>query len=395
MVVGASLAGLRAAEALRQEGFDGHLVLVGDEPHRPYDRPPLSKHVLAGTRTFDDASLPVADDVDAEWVLGVRATALDVEASTLTLSDGRTLAYDGLVIATGATPRRIPGWPDLPGVHVLRSLDDCRALKADLDAGPRRVAVVGAGFIGCEVAATARQAGLEVSLVEPLPAPVIRGLGERLGHVVADLHRQHGVDVRLGVGVDGIAAGDDGRVASVQLADGTTLDADVVVVGIGVSPNTGWLDGSGLTVTDGVVCDATCLAAPGVVAAGDVCRWPHPTLGELRVEHWDNAQEQGAHAARTLLADLAGGAGEPYAPIPWFWSDQYDRKIQVVGRTGSDHEVEVVAGSIEEGRFLALYGKDGRLTAALGMNMPAKVMRWRAAVEARQPWHEALEAARA
>jgi 3-phenylpropionate/trans-cinnamate dioxygenase ferredoxin reductase subunit len=388
VVVGASLAGLRAAEALRSEGFDGRLVLVGDEPHRPYDRPPLSKHVLAGTRTADDAALPMAEDFEAEWELGVPAAALDVGARRLTLADGRQLDYDGLVVATGATPRRISSIPDVPGVHVLRTLDDCEALRADLDARPRRVVVVGAGFIGCEVAATARSAGLEVSLVEPLEAPVVRGLGVAMGMVVADLHREHGVDLRLGVGVEGLRHGT--RAEGVTLTDGTTLDADVVVVGVGVVPNTAWLAGSGLTVTDGVVCDATCLAAPGVVAAGDVARWPHPTHGELRIEHWDNAQDQGAHAARTLLADLAGGTGEPYAPLPWFWSDQYDRKIQVAGRTGSEHDVEVVLGSVEERKFVALYGKDGRLTAVLGMNMPAKVMRWRQHVIDALPWSDAL-----
>lgn len=392
VVVGASLAGLRAGEALRAEGFTGRLVLVGDEPHRPYDRPPLSKHVLAGSRPAADAALPVVEGFDAEWRLGVPAAALDADARRLTLADGSTLDYDGLVVATGASPRRIPTIPDVPGVHVLRTLDDCEALRADLGAGPRRVVVVGAGFIGCEVAATARSAGLEVSLVEPLEAPVVRGLGVEMGMVVADLHREHGVDLRLGVGVEGLVG--DQRAEGVTLTDGTTLDAEVVVVGIGVTPNTGWLEGSGLAVADGVVCDATCLAAPGVVAAGDVARWPHLTLGEIRIEHWDNAQDQGAHAARTLLADLAGAPGEPYVPIPWFWSDQYDRKIQVAGRTGSEHQVEVILGSVEEKKFVALYGKDGHLTAVLGMNMPAKVMRWRAAVQAQQPWDEALATAR-
>lgn len=393
VVVGASLAGLRAAEALRAEGFDGRVVLVGDEPHRPYDRPPLSKHVLAGTRPPEDAELPLPDDLDVEWELGVRATGLDVAGRTVALADGRTLPYDGVVLATGASPRRIPSIPDVPGVHVLRTVDDCAALRADLASSPRRVVVVGAGFIGCEVAATARQAGLEVSLVEPLAAPVVRGLGERMGGIVADLHREHGVDVRLGVGVSGLVGTE--RAEGVSLADGSTIDADVVVVGIGVTPNTAWLEGSGLAVDDGVVCDSTCLAAPGVVAAGDVCRWAHPTLGELRIEHWDNAQDQGAHAARTLLASMAGGAGEPYAPIPWFWSDQYDRKIQVAGRTGSEHDVEVIGGSVEERKFLALYGKDGVLTAVLGMNMPAKVMRWRQQVADAMPWSDALELARA
>ena len=398
-MVGASLAGLRAAEELRTQGFDGRLVLVGDEPHRPYDRPPLSKQVLAGTRTPEDADLTVPDDLDAEWELGVRAQSLAAVDRRLHLvgvggagGTARTLDFDGLVIATGASPRRIPGWPDLGGVHVLRTIDDCAALRADLDAGPRRVVVVGAGFIGCEVAATARTAGLDVSLVEPLPAPVVRGIGEEMGGLIADLHRDHGVDVRLGVGVDGIAG--SARVESVTLGDGARIEADVVVVGVGVSPNTGWLDGSGLEITDGVVCDATCLAAPGVVAAGDVARWPHPTHGEIRTEHWENAIEQGEHAARTLLADLAGGTGDAYAPIPWFWSDQYDRKVQVAGRTGSDCDVEVVLGSVDERKFVALYGKEGRLVAVLGMSMPAKVMRWRDDVAAQIPWADALEKAR-
>jgi NADPH-dependent 2,4-dienoyl-CoA reductase/sulfur reductase-like enzyme len=390
VVAGASLAGLRAAEQLRESGFDGSLVLVGDEPHLPYDRPPLSKQVLAGTREPAAADLPVPDDLGAEWELGVRAAQVDVPDRKLLLDDGRAIGFDGLVIATGATPRRIPGWPALEGVHVLRTIDDCAALRADLVAQPSRVVVVGAGFIGCEVAATARGLGLDVTIVEPLPAPVVRGLGEEMGGVIADLHRDHGVDVRLDAAVTGIEPGAAGRVGAVALGDGSTVEADVVVVGVGVSPNTGWLDGSGLTVTDGVVCDATCLAAPGIVAAGDVARWPHPEHGEVRIEHWDNAQEQGAHAARTLLDDLAGGRGEPYAPVPWFWSDQYDRKVQVAGRSGADCTIEVVAGSIDERKFVALYGRDDRIVAVLGMSMPAKVMRWRQQMIDGTSWTDAL-----
>jgi NADPH-dependent 2,4-dienoyl-CoA reductase/sulfur reductase-like enzyme len=389
VVVGGSLAGFRAAETLRDEGFDGRVLIVGDEPHLPYDRPPLSKQVLAGTQPPDAASLPVPADLDLTWELGASATGLSVDDRRVTLADGRTLAYDGLVVATGATPRRIPGWPALEGVHVLRTLDDCVALRADLVASPPRVVVVGAGFIGSEVAATARGLGLEVTVVEPLAAPVVRGLGEEMGGVVAAIHRDHGVDIRLGIGVEGISG--TGRVSSVQLADGSSIDADVVVVGVGVSPTTGWLDGSGLTVADGVVCDATCLAAPGVVAAGDVARWPHPVHGELRIEHWDNAQEQGEHAARTLLADIAGGRGAPFAPVPWFWSDQYDRKLQVAGRAGADCEVAVVAGSVADRKFVALYGRGDRLVAVLGMNMPAKVMRWRQHLVDATPWQEALD----
>ena len=333
--------------------------------------------MLAGTRAPDDATLDVDPGLDAEWRLGVRATALDLDARTVTCDDGDALRFDGLVIATGAAPRRVPGWPDeLEGVHVLRSLDDCLSLRAALERGPQRVAVVGAGFIGCEVASTARTLGLDVTVVEPLPAPCIRGLGETMGGFVADLHREHGVDLRVSAVVEGIDG--DGRAKRLRLADGSTVDADIVVVGIGVSPVTGWLEGSGLTLDDGVVCDATCAAAPGVVAAGDVCRWEHPRYGRIRVEHWENAIEQGDHAARTLLAHLAGGTGEPFAPVPWFWSDQFGRKLQLAGRAPADATVDVVEGSVEERRFLATYSSDGEVVAVLGVNMPAKVMRWRA-----------------
>ena len=368
---------MRAAETLRRGGFDGPLTIVGDEVHQPYDRPPLSKQVLAGTRSPEHATLDVEPGLDAEWRLGVRATALDLDRRVVVLGDGDSLPFDGVVLATGAEPRRIPGWPDeLEGVHVLRSLDDCLGLRAALDAGPRRVVVVGAGFIGCEVAATARSRGLDVTVVEPLPAPCIRGLGEEMGGFVADLHREHGVDLRLGAVVEGVDG--DGRIERVHLADGSTIEAEVVVVGIGVSPATAWLEGSGLRLDDGVVCDSTCAAAPGVVAAGDVARWDHPRHGSIRVEHWDNAVEQGVHAGQTLLAHLGGGTGEPFAPVPWFWSDQYDRKLQLAGRPSADSSVEVVEGSIEERKFLATYSSGGEVVAALGVNMPAKLMRWRA-----------------
>jgi 3-phenylpropionate/trans-cinnamate dioxygenase ferredoxin reductase component len=230
--------------------------------------------------------------------------------------------------------------------------------------------------------------------VEALPVPLERSVGPVLGQVVADLHREHGVDVHLGVGVVRIT-GDD-RVDQVHLTDGSELDADLVVVGVGVVPNTAWLDGSGLTIDNGVLCDETCLAAPGVVAAGDIARWPNRRFDEvMRVEHWDNAVEMGAHAARTLLADAAGGAGEPYEPIPWFWSDQYDRKIQLAGRGSADDDVAIVAGRVEDRKFVAFFGRGGRLVGVLGMNMPAKVMRWRGLVESAASWDDALAAAEA
>jgi NADPH-dependent 2,4-dienoyl-CoA reductase/sulfur reductase-like enzyme len=394
VVVGASLAGFRAAEELRALGHDGPIALVGAEAHRPYERPPLSKQVLAGKQPPDATEvLPVTgslDDLDLDWHLGEAATALDLGDRTVALAGGARLPFDGLVITTGASARPLPGTAHLDGVHTLRTLDDCLALRAALDAAPRRVVVVGAGFIGSEVAATCRGVGVDVSLVEALPVPLERGLGREMGAVLADVHRDHGVDVRLGVGVAGLDG--SARVEQVRLSDGTALEADVVVVGIGVSPNTAWLDGSGLTLDDGVVCDERCVAAPGVVAAGDVARWTNPRFGEaMRVEHWDNAVAMGTHVARVLLAPEEAPA---FDPVPWFWSDQYDRKLQLAGRAGGGDTVEVVSGSVEERRFVAFYGRGGRIVGVLGMNQPAKVMRWRTLVEEGVTWDDALATAR-
>lgn len=391
VVVGASLAGLRAAEELRRAGFDGTLTVVGDEPHRPYDRPPLSKQVLAGTWDVDRIPLTVAGDegldgLAVDWREGVRAMRLDVGARLVALEDGDELAYDGLVIATGAKPRTLPRG-GLAGIHTLRTLDDCLEIRAALDATPRRVVVVGAGFIGAEVAATCRGRGLDVTLVEALDVPLERAIGRDIGALTAEIHRDHGVDVRLGVGVDRFAG--RGRVERVHLVDGSEIDADVVVVGVGVVPNTGWLDGSGLQIDDGVVCDATCLAAPGVVAAGDVARWPSPRFGRaLRVEHWDNAIAMGEHAARRLLGETGG-----YDPVPWFWSDQYDRKIQLAGIAAGADEMQVVDGSLEERRFAAIYRRDDRIVGVLAMNRPRQVVAYRPLIERGAPWSDALAVA--
>lgn len=390
-IVGASLAGLRAAETLRRDGFDGPVTLIGDEAHEPYDRPPLSKQVLAGDWEPDRIALTPSDklaDLDLDLRLGATAAGFDLASRTLRLTggetEGETLEVDALLIATGARCRTL-GRPR-EGVHVLRSLDDCLALRADFDAAPDRVVVVGAGFIGAEVAATARTRGLDVTVVEALTAPLIRVLGPEMGEVCAAVHRDHGVDLRTGAGVEGFDGA--GRVERVRLTDGSAVDASVVVVGIGVVPNTEWLEGSGLTLDDGVVCDAAGLAAPGVAAAGDVARWPNRRFGEvMRVEHWDNAAAQGAHSARALL-----GAAEPYEPVPWFWSDQYDRKIQLAGHVRPDDEVRVVAGSVAERRFAALYGRGGRLMGALGFNRPRHVMRYRAMIEQGAAFEEALAA---
>jgi 3-phenylpropionate/trans-cinnamate dioxygenase ferredoxin reductase component len=374
-VVGGSLAGLRAAEALRREGFDGELVVVGAEDHLPYDRPPLSKQVLAGTWGPDQAVLRGGADLDARWLLGCHATHLDAGARVLTLDAGETLRCDGIVVATGATPRTLPGTAGMAGVHTLRTMSDCLALRDDLARGPR-VAVIGAGFIGSEVVATCHQLGLEVHVIEALPAPLLRVLGAEVGTICGRLHENNGVELRLGVGVDGLEADGDGRIARVRLADGTAVEADVVVVGVGVAPNTAWLEGSGLALDNGVVCDAWCQAAPGIVAAGDVARWPNPLFGvPMRVEHWTNAVEQADAAARTLLR--GSEQTPPYAPVPYFWSDQYDTKIQFLGYCSGDEEVMFVEGSPDDRRFVAAYGRAGRLVGALLFNRPARIPRYK------------------
>ncbi len=396
VIVGASLAGLRAAETLRNKGFDGSVTMINGETHLPYSRPPLSKRVLAGELQPDDIHVRKEADyepLDLDIRVGRLATGLDAGAQTVTLDDGDVLSYDGLIIATGATPRRIPGTADLEGIHVLRTLEDSLGLRADLDKTPRRVVVVGAGFIGAEVAATARKRGLEVTILEALPVPLVRALGNHMGAACAAVHADHGVEVRTNTGVDAIEG--SGRVERVRLSDGSTLDADVVVVGIGVVPNTSWLEGSGLEIRDGVVCDATLAAGPpGVYCAGDLTRWPNELFDEeMRVEHETNAAEQGAAAASNLL--LGPGNGVPYAPVPFFWSDQYDTRIQFVGRAHGDDEVKVVHGSVEDRQFVALYGREGRLVGALGMSMPKLLMPYRKPLLARMSWDDALAEAAA
>ena len=388
VVVGASLAGLRAVEALRRLGYDGRLVLVGAEPHRPYDRPPLSKEVLRGAREPDRIALakPEAfDALDLELRLGTRAIALDPRARAVVLEGGERLDFDGLLVATGATPRRLPGAPAIAGLHTLRTLDDCIAIRAGLERGPR-VAVVGAGFIGAEVAATCRQRGLDVTLIETLPVPMATTLGIEIGEICAAAHRDQGVDLRCGVRVDGLEGGD--RVERVRLSDGTAVAADVIVVGIGVVPETRWLESSGLALDDGLVCDETLAAAPGIVAAGDVARWPNPLFGEtMRVEHWTNAVEQGEAAAERLLAQA--GDAKPFAPVLFVWSDQYDFKIQSAGLMKPDDEVHIAHGSLADRRFVALYGRKGRLVGALALNRVRFLMGYRRMIREGASWDEA------
>lgn len=391
VVVGFSLAGLRAVETLRRLGYEREIVVVDPDPHEPYDRPPLSKQLLAGD--WEPTEIALRRDGLDDLALdrrAVRARGLDVASRTVTLDDGEALSYDGLIIATGATPRRLPSQSELEGVHLLRTLDDALALRAHLDRHPRRVVVVGAGFIGSEVAVTCRGRGLDVTVLEALPQPMVRGLGPVLGAVCADLHRHHGVDLRLGAGVAGI----DGveRVEQVRLDSGEVVDADVVVVGIGVAPVTDWLEGSGLTLDNGVVCDETCAAAPGVVAAGDVCRWPNRLFdGRLmRLEHWTNAVEQGVYVAERLLRGARDEPVEPFAPVPFVWSDQYDVKIQSAGAFSGDDDMKIVSGDPKEHKFTALFGREDRLVGVLGFSQPRLVMQYRRMIADGGTWDDAL-----
>ncbi|APE10157.1 NAD(P)/FAD-dependent oxidoreductase [Rhodococcus pyridinivorans] len=406
VVVGAGLAAVRTAEELRRAGYEGELVLVGDETHLPYDRPPLSKEVLRGDR--DDTTLRPSEffgDNRIELMLGAAARSVDTASRILTLSDGTELGYDELVVATGLRPRRIPGLPDLAGVHVLRSLEDSRALREAIVPGARAL-VVGAGFIGCEVAASLRAREVEVVLVEPQPTPLASVLGAEVGALVTRLHTAEGVDVRAGVGLSEIRGdgrvtsavlGDgrvtsavlgDGRVTSAVLGDSSEIDVDLVVLGIGSIPATEWLEGSGVEVENGVVCDGTGrTSTPHVWAVGDVASWQVPAGGRRRIEHWTNAGEQASVLAKTIMGVEAGAA----AQVPYFWSDQYDIKIQGLGAVTADDTVHVVR---DDGRkFLAYYERDGRFVGAVGGGLPALVMKSRAKIAAGAPIDELLTAA--
>jgi NADPH-dependent 2,4-dienoyl-CoA reductase/sulfur reductase-like enzyme len=394
VVVGGSLGGLRACEQLRTSGYAGRITLVGAEAHEPYDRPPLSKKLLAGDWDPDRIRLRKPGELDELGVaarLGAPAVHLDPERQVVELDGAADVGYDGLIVATGAAPRHLPGQPQAAGIHVLRTLDDSLGLRAELVDGAR-VVIIGAGFIGLEVAATARGRGCEVTVLEGLPAPLVRALGAEMGAAVAAVHGRNGVDVRCAVQVAGIEV-EGGHVRAVALADGGEVPADVVVVGIGVTPQVDWLAGSGAELRDGVVCDeALWTRVPNVFAAGDCVRWFNRLYDEeMRVEHWTNAAEQGAAAAKNLLATAAGEPTVPYAPVPFFWSDQYDSRIQYLGRAAGadDEQVEVVAGDLG-GRFAALYGHAGRFRAVLGVTMPRMVMPMRKLLTERASWDEAL-----
>ncbi|MFC4123010.1 NAD(P)/FAD-dependent oxidoreductase [Nonomuraea zeae] len=378
LIVGASAGGLSTAEALRRHGYAGRLTLLDAEPHLPYDRPPLSKQVLAGAWEPARAQLRTQEQLDAlgaEFVRGEPAAALDAADRTVTTASGRVLRADFLVVATGLTPRRLPqngpesGPKNGPesgtaGVHVLRSLDDVLTLRAHLTPTARLV-VVGEGVLGAEIAATARTMGLEVTLAGLGDTLLGDQLGHVLGTMLARAHTARGVRLRLGTAVDGLTSA-GGRVTGVRLATGEVLPADAVVVAIGCRPATAWLAGSGLTIGDGVECDSRCRAAEGVYAVGDVASFEHQGLGRrLRLENRTNATEQAQAVAANIL-----GADRPYLPIPYFWTDQYDIKIQAHGLPSPAAEVSIAEGDPDQHRFTAVYREGGRITGVLGWNMP-------------------------
>ncbi|WP_080575305.1 NAD(P)/FAD-dependent oxidoreductase [Mycobacterium avium] len=383
---GGGLAAARTAEQLRRSEYSGPITIVSDEVHLPYDRPPLSKEVLR--KEVDDTALKPRqwyDDNDITLRLGSAARSLDTAAQTLTLEDGTTLGYDELVIATGLVPRRIPTIPDLDGIRVLRTFDESLALREHASAAQRAV-IIGAGFIGCEVAASLRSLGVDVVLVEPQPTPLAAVLGEQIGELVARLHRAEGVDVRLGVGVAQVRG--DTHVEAVVLTDGTELAADVVVIGIGSRPATDWLEGSGVAIDSvdrGVLCDeAGRTSAPNVWALGDVASWRDATGHQGRVEHWSNVADQ----ARVVVPAMLGKEVPPVVVVPYFWSDQYDVKIQCLGEPEADDIVHIVE---DDGRkFLAYYERDGALVGVVGGGMPGKVMKTRAKIAAAVPIAEML-----
>ena len=365
-IVGAGLAGAKAAETLRTEGFDGRVVLFGDEPDRPYERPPLSKGYLRGEDSVDKVF--VHDEVfyetnDIDLRTGTRVDALDLHARRLLLPGNGTLRFDALLLATGSAPRRppIPGI-DLYGVHVLRTLEDSRRLRHALSTAAH-VVIVGAGWIGCEVAASARQLGRQVTVVDPLPTPLFRVLGAEVGAVFGELHQGHGVTLRLGVGVERFLGGT--MVEAVILSDGTRVEADVVVVGVGVTPRIELAAAAGLSVSEGVLADTFLqTSAEGVFVAGDIAAARHPFLdGRVRVEHWANALNQGQQAAKNML-----GAAEAYDRLPYFYSDQYDVGLEYAGHAMSWDDV-VFRGDVGNHEFVALYRKDGRVVAGIAVNV--------------------------
>jgi NADPH-dependent 2,4-dienoyl-CoA reductase/sulfur reductase-like enzyme len=383
-IVGASLAGLRAAETLRSNGFNDHIMLIGNEASLPYNRPPLSKQFLTGDWEADRLPFLKSDQFEGLNIIfrsSTDAVAIDIDLQTIALSDNSRVEFDGLVIATGARATQLTNLTGRPNVFTLRSLEDSQRLGQALTTA-KSLVVIGGGFIGSEVAASAHGMGIETTIIESQDALMLRGLGSLIGNALTNFHRAHGVDVRCNSRVTRVV--DDGIHTSIELTDGTSLSPDVIVVGVGASPATDWLEDSSIALDDGVITDSFCRVQskrgdplPKIVAAGDVARWYSTRHGRhVRSEHWTNAQEQGAAAAQTLLADLGinDAIAPTYDPVPYMWSDQFGKKIQVVGFPEINDTTHIVQGALEEAKFLALVERDGQLVGSIGMAMvPALV----------------------
>lgn len=388
VIVGASAGGLSTAEALRRLGHDGPITLVGEEQDLPYDRPPLSKQMLRGEWSVKDLDLRTPESLavlNCDWRLGVRASGLDPGNRLVELGDGSELGYDEVVVATGSRPRCLPGTEHLRGVHVLRSIRDAVALRDDLRPG-RRLVIIGAGFIGSEVAATARALGVEVTLLEAAPVPLARAVGTSVGSMLMELHRENGVVVKTSAFVSELLSV-NGTVTGVVLQDGTVVVADLVLVAIGSLPNTEWLAGGDLDTVDGLRCDQYCAAAEGVWGVGDVARWYNPLFEtSMRVEHRTNAAEQAIAVARNLLSRTER---HPFAPVPYFWSDQYSLRIQAYGLLTGHEEAVVVDGDLTSRSAVVAYRRGQRLVGVLAVGASPRVLRgWRARLAVRTNWQD-------
>ena len=380
VIIGASLAGGTAAATLREDGFDGDVILIGEEPHPPYERPPLSKQYLRGEAPFEKAMVRPAvfyEDNRIDTRFGVAATRVDPAGRKVELTTGESVHYDKLLIATGVRNRRpaIPGL-DLPNIFNLRSVDDADVIRNQIAPG-RKAAVIGMGFIGCEVAASLRQKGVEVVCIDPSPTPLFRVLGEEVGQVMSGIHHEHGVETFFNDVVTSFEG--EGRVERVVTKSGRRIDCDLAVVGVGVEPVVDFATGSGLEISNGILVDEYCETnVPRIYAAGDVANHYHPAFGtRMRVEHWQNAMQQGAAAARTML-----GKWQSYDPVHWFWSDQYDVNLQYAGFHQASERL-VVRGDLEARNFIAFYLNHGRIDAVVALNRGKDVRRVMPLIKAR------------
>jgi len=385
LIVGAGLGAIRVAEQLRQRGHRGRISVLGAEPHLPYDRPPLSKQVLRGEG--ETTAFANVERLDVRWVLGTRAVSLHVSLNRVLADDGNAYGYDVLVLAPGGRPRTLPGLNLGSGMHVLRTIDDALALRECIRTNARLM-IIGAGFIGCEIAASARQIGSNVDLIEALPAPLIRVLGLEAASKVTNLHESHGVRLHLGTTVDEILRSPEGRVRGVRLRDGSVINGNDVVVGIGIIPDVDWLAESGVALQDGIVCDSSGrTSVPNIFALGDAAQWWHNLVGNhRRVEHWTTTADQAAVVAANIMQDPAEVRAQLVA-APYFWSDQYDIKIQGLGFIDPSDRIDEL--NIRD-RTVFLYSRDDIVRGVVGFSIPGAVMRTKPLIERGAALKEAM-----